>query len=60
MQKRPAIKATDLQRIGVSKPWAHQLLAGGKKPSLELAVKLQSEFGIPVTAWPLPALDKAA
>jgi len=59
MQTRVPIKAIDLQRIGVSKPWAHQLLAGGKKPSLELAVKIQTEFGIPVTAWPLPEKEAA-
>lgn len=60
MSTSPAIKATDLQRLGVSKPWAHQLLAGGKRPSLPLALKIQEEFGIPVTAWPLPAKRLAA
>ncbi|KQW79741.1 helix-turn-helix domain-containing protein [Brevundimonas sp. Root1279] len=49
------IKAADLQRLGVSKPYSHQLLAGGKSPSLALALKLERELGIPVSSWPLPA-----
>lgn len=55
MHTAPDIKAADLQRLGLSKPYSHQLLAGGKSPSLALAIRLQSELGIPVTAWPLPA-----
>lgn len=54
-----SIKATDLQRLGVSKPYSHQLLAGGRMPSLELAVLLETKLGIPVRAWPLP-VKKAA
>lgn len=48
------IKAADLQRLGVSKPYSHQLLAGGKMPSLTLALRLHRELGIPVDVWPLP------
>jgi len=48
------VKAADLQRLGVSKPYSHQLLAGGKMPSLSLALRLQKELGIPVEVWPLP------
>lgn len=55
MTARPNIKAADLQRLGVSKPYSHQLLAGGKTPSLPLAQKLERELGIPTSAWPLPA-----
>lgn len=47
------IKAADLQRIGVSKPYAHQLLAGGKTPSLPLALKIEKELGVPPQVWPL-------
>lgn len=54
MQTAPDIKAADLQRLGLSKPYSHQLLAGGKSPSLALAIRLQRELGIPVTVWPLP------
>ncbi|PZU71296.1 MAG: hypothetical protein DI531_16100 [Brevundimonas sp.] len=53
------IKAADLQRLGVSKPYSHQLLAGGKTPSLALAQKLERELGIPMSAWPMP-LKRAA
>lgn len=52
------IKATDLQRVGVSKVYAHQLLAGGKSPSLALALRLETELGIPPRAWPLPKRDR--
>lgn len=52
MTKHPSdLKATDLQRIGVSKPYAHQLLAGLRTPSLKLAVQVEVEFGIPPKAW---------
>lgn len=47
------IKAADLQRIGVSKPYAHQLLAGGKTPSLTLALRIEKELGVPPQVWPL-------
>lgn len=59
MQAVPDIKAADLQRLGLSKPYSHQLLAGGKSPSLALAIKLDRELGIPVTAWPLPSKKPA-
>ena len=49
------IKAADLQRLGVSKPYSHQLLAGGKSPSLALALRLERELGIPVNVWPIPS-----
>jgi len=54
MKVAPHIKAADLQRLGVSKPYSHQLLAGGKTPSLVLAQKLERELGIPTSVWPLP------
>ena len=54
MKFAPNIKAADLQRLGVSKPYSHQLLAGGKTPSLALAQRLERELGIPTSAWPLP------
>lgn len=60
MQIVSTIKAADLQRIGLSKPYSHQLLAGGKTPSLATALKLESELGIPVNSWPLPPKKKAA
>lgn len=53
MSEPSTLKAADLQRIGVSKPYAHQLVGGIRSPSLRLALKIQAEFGIPVGAWPL-------
>lgn len=60
MDTVPHVKAADLQRIGLSKPYSHQLLAGGKSPSLATAIKLERELGIPVTVWPLPVKERAA
>lgn len=60
MTKHPSdLKATDLQRIGVSKPYAHQLLTGLRTPSLKLAVQVEAEFGIPPKAWLAAANDTA-
>ena len=53
------LKAIDLQRIGVSKPYAHQLLAGTRTPSLKLAVQVEDEFGVPPRAWVEAANDDA-
>lgn len=59
------IKAADLQGIGVSKPYAHQLVSGRRSPSLKLALKIQERLGVPVKSWPMarkaqpvPAPDK--
>lgn len=53
----PSIKAADLQRIGISKPYAHQLISGARTPSLKLALRIQAELGIAPASWPLPAND---
>lgn len=52
-----AIKAADLQKIGVSKPYAYQLIAGSRSPSLRLALQIEAALGVPPTAWPLKAAD---
>lgn len=54
-----SLKASDLQRIGVSKPYAHQLVARDRTPSLELAVRIEQELGIPPKAWLQAANDAA-
>lgn len=46
-----SLKASDLQRIGVSKPYAHQLISGLRTPSLKLALQIEEEFGVPPRAW---------
>lgn len=53
------LKAADLQGIGVSKPYAHQLASGRRAPSLKLALKIQDRLGVPVTVWPLPRKEAA-
>jgi len=54
---RATLKAADLQQMGVSKPYAHQLLAGGRTPSLKLALLIEAQFGIPPRAWAEAAID---
>ena len=51
------IKAADLQRIGISKPYAHQLVRGDRSPSLKLALRIEAALGISPSAWPMPAND---
>lgn len=53
METPKTIKASDLQRVGVSKPYAHQLVTGARTPSLSLALRLEAALGIPVKSWPL-------
>jgi len=54
MASHPTVKAADLQRIGISKPYAHQLASGRGTPSLKKAVEIEEKLGIPVSAWPMP------
>lgn len=58
MQSIDDIKASDLQKLGMSKVYAHQLLAGGKSPSLALALKIEEKLGISPRVWPLPKKDR--
>lgn len=48
---RIAIKAADLQRIGVSKPYSHQLIGGTRTPSMKLAARIRDALGVPMEAW---------
>lgn len=54
-QHRASIKAADLQKLGISKPYAHQLVSGVRTPSLKMALLIQSELGVPPSAWPMAA-----
>lgn len=54
------IKAADLQRIGVSKPYAHQLASGARSPSLTLALRIETELGVSPASWPLQRKKAAA
>ncbi len=40
-----------LTSIGISKSHASEILSGRKRPSLELAVNIEREFGIPPSRW---------
>lgn len=56
----PSITAADLQRIGVSKPYAHQLASRARKPSLTMAVRIEDELGVPVRTWLAPTPKRGA
>lgn len=55
--KRPTKKITDLNaaelvdRLGVSRSYASELLRRLKRPSLDVAVRIEREFGVPASAW---------
>lgn len=54
-----SLKAADLRQLGVSKPYAHQLVSRGRQPSLELAVRIERAFGIAPREWVEAANDGA-
>jgi transcriptional regulator with XRE-family HTH domain len=39
------------ERLEISAGHLSDLLSGRRTPSLRLALKIQSEYGVPVTAW---------
>lgn len=52
------LKPSDLvTRMGVSRSFASQILSGHRKPSLEMAVRIENEMGIPVADWVSAALE---
>lgn len=55
-----SLKAADLRQLGVSKPYAHQLVSRDRAPSLVLAVRIEQAFGIPPRAWLEAANDTSA
>ena len=55
-----SLKAADLRQLGVSKPYAHQLVSRDRAPSLELAVRIERAFGIAPREWLEAANDTSA
>lgn len=46
------LQASDLvAKIGLSRSYAFELLKRTKTPSLDVAVKIEQEFGVPAAAW---------
>ncbi len=46
------IKPAALHRgLGINRTYAWELVKGVKTPSLELAVRIERQFGVPVAAW---------
>lgn len=46
------LKAADIaNKLGISRSYAFELIKGHKTPSLEVAAKIEREFGVPVSAW---------
>jgi transcriptional regulator with XRE-family HTH domain len=48
------------ERFSLSRSYAFQLAKHEKVPSLELAVRIEEEFGVPAAAWLQPRKDAAA
>jgi plasmid maintenance system antidote protein VapI len=54
---KPSPTISDLQaselvaKLGLSRSHAFELLKGVKKPSLDLAVRIENEFKVPASAW---------
>lgn len=50
--ENPKALAKDLrEKIGMSAGYASDLAAGKRQPSLDMAVKIERELGIPAAAW---------
>ena len=46
--------------IGVSRPYAHHLVNGIRRPSLPLAMRIERELGIPAESWLEPRTERVA
>lgn len=46
-------------KLGLSRSYAFELLKRVKTPSLEVAVRIEQEFGVPAAAW-MTGQEKAA
>lgn len=46
-------------KLGVSKGYASDLINRKAKPSLELAVRIEREFGVPAASWVEPSAAAA-
>lgn len=56
MRKRATLisdlKPSDLvAKIGLSRSYAFELVNRRKTPSLDIAVRIEQEFGVPAAAW---------
>jgi plasmid maintenance system antidote protein VapI len=64
LKSGPAIsdlKASDLvEKCGLSRSYAFELVNRVKTPSLEVAVKIEQEFGVPASAWLMAPPSAAA
>lgn len=39
------------EKLGLSKGYASDLISGKRRPSLELAFRIERELGVPVSRW---------
>lgn len=56
MPKRPptisTLQASELvSKLGLSRSYAFELIKRHKTPSLDVAVRIEQEFGVPAAAW---------
>lgn len=55
------LKAVEVaKRLNLSRSYTHELIKGSKTPSLEVAAKIEREFGVPVAAWAARLTQDAA
>lgn len=55
------LQASDLvARLGLSRSYAFELVQRTKTPSLEVAVRIEKEFGVPASAWLAAKSERAA
>lgn len=53
-----SIRATDLaSKANISLAYASQLLRGQRKPTLEMARRLEADAGVPIEFWPRPRIE---
>jgi plasmid maintenance system antidote protein VapI len=54
------LQTSDLTALGLSRSYAFELIKGTRKPSLEVAVRIEQALGIPASSWLLGARGEAA
>lgn len=48
------------EKLGLSRSYASELASGIRKPSLDLALRIEREMGVPASHWVRPPTEQAA
>lgn len=55
------LRPTELvAKLGMSRSYASELVKRKKTPSLEMAARIEREFGVPLSAWITASADQDA